>query len=145
MTSPESPSALLERAAALIEQRAADATEGPWEVHGGGGTVWARIEEEPKPPPHPGIRQRPFRYADFKPVATSGYDEGGFARDEDALWVVLMQPSVAPPLVEWLRKTAQHFAGMDEVHPLDPAVLAQRPGQYGYEAVRFARAVLGET
>jgi hypothetical protein len=34
---------------------------------------------------------------------------------------------------------------MDEVHPLDPAVLAQRPGQYGYEAVEVARAVLGES
>lgn len=124
MTTPESPSALLERAAAALEQCAAKTTPGPWvaasafDIH---------------------------RVRSLTPAEGSDDVAYDITNPVDADWIQALGPSVAPPLVEWLRKTAQHFAGMDEVHPLDPAVLAQRPGQYGYEAVSFARAVLGET
>jgi hypothetical protein len=133
VTSPESPSALLERAAALIEQRAAVATAGVWEADRN--IVLARVADVPKPPPHPGIRQRPARPDDFVPVVTNGYEEGGCERPEDAAWIATMQPSAASPLVEWLRAESEYIRGIRSWKHLPDNTR---------HAVAFARIVLGE-
>jgi hypothetical protein len=112
----ESPSALLERAAALIEQRAADATPGPW------------------------VRQSPDHTVTN--IDSSDRQSVAFERDEgacdqeDALWITMLSPVVAPPLVEWLRDAARRM----ELHPH----LSPEGSTMQRTALKFARIVLGE-
>jgi hypothetical protein len=109
----EPPSALLERAAALIQQRA-EAIRSP--------EYW----------------DREVRGADMS--------EAG------AAWAKLTSPSVAPPLVEWLRRSA----GDIEVHvaawrstngyhpPRSEEAVARLVEHHFGPALAFARTILGE-
>lgn len=70
--------------------------------------------------------------------------DGGYAMKEDLTWSVLMQPTVASPLVEWLRTAAFEFEEADG--PADGAGEAVESfvGSSARAALRFARLVLGE-
>lgn len=105
----ESPSALLERAAAHLE-KLAEHFEG-----------YERA-----------AREEPQRVG--SPVTWWAYD----TRDRNATqaaqrWLEAMNPSVAAPLVNWLRDTAEDLK-------LGPAQTSQED-----YALEFARLVLGET
>lgn len=80
MTTPESPSALLERAAAALEQRAAAATSTPWVVEG----------------------------LDDGESAIRAVDLFGIGQS-DTEWIATLSPAAAPPLVEWLRETVVQY------------------------------------
>lgn len=118
MTEPESPSALLERAAELIAERAVHFEDYRETWHS-----W--------PPQFGG------------PVDTWVYDvTEGDASQAGKQWVETMNPTVAPPLVEWLREAVFQYRderaqGNIPSDALD-RVWMQHP------AVRFARVVLGE-
>lgn len=83
----ETPSALLERAAQLIEQRASEATPGPWRdlpmgsdgsvVLAGGNTI--------------STARRPARCGEFG----------------DATWIAMMSPVLAGPIAAMLRYEAR--------------------------------------
>lgn len=79
----ESPSALLERAAALIEHIADEAPPPPWREHGLDGAIHAK---DPSTGGHEVVASR---------------TRWGASR-----WIETMSPAVAAPLVNWLRDTA---------------------------------------
>ena len=124
----ESPSALLERAAARLEELARAVEDGPW-------------------------RQRDFAGEPILLSKPSGTDKTTWRtviRDgvKPAVieWVETMQPSVAAPLVELLRDVARSMRTHRRTGPdgatywleTDPVSPNQR------SAVALARAVLGE-
>jgi len=101
----ESPAELLRRAAALLEQRAASATPGPWELeHSYDGTraqgLFVGCDEDD-----------PDSYDGTKGI-------GGFDLDPDNRWSALVHPGVAPTLATWLRCEAALFKG----NPIWPAL-----------------------
>lgn len=103
-TPPESPSSLLERAAAKLEDDAAHTIAGPW------WNAYHRVL-----------------------AGRDGEDDvahGATART--AGWIATMSPSVASPLVEWLRTVASYVGNGQRLNDADRA------------ALRFARLVLGE-
>jgi hypothetical protein len=119
---PESPSALLERAATTLERLAEDAPQAPWRQAGDGDLL--------------GYGPVPIVYTEYGDVDVQ-WAPGMVP------WVRTMSPSVASPLVEWLRTTARfmHFesgavSSMDKL----PHFLAKKYAG----AIGFAKAVLGE-
>jgi hypothetical protein len=127
VTTPESPSSLLERAADLIENLACGATAGPW-----------------RSSPHPSHRDESNVLdskgsSPFVSACCGGNCYGYVERPEDAAWIATLDPSVAPSLVAWLRRAASYFAPSgpltDEEADTDP---------YAGPAMQFARTVLGE-
>lgn len=121
MTVTESPSALLERAAAALESCAAKATPGPWvaasafDIH---------------------------RVRSLTPAEGSDDVAYDITNPADADWIQALGPSVASPLVEWLRHSATSVREHDE-----DAVANGEPGCYcpnEEQALTFARLVLGE-
>lgn len=116
----ESPSALLERAAATLELRAAKATEGPWT---------ASIPPDTSNRPAAVRGRIPGMTHTKRAVAET-------ARDEDALWIATAHPGWASPLVEWLRDAARRM----ESHPH----LSPEGSTMQRAALAFARIVLGE-
>lgn len=127
MTSPESPSLLLQRAADKLERRAEAATEGPWRASGF--EIYpADVTEDP--------------------IVEVGFESGGFTREEDAAWAAMANPLWAAPLVAWLREAASSF----EAYGGMPPGLMQSDevaGTYGHTyrfmhgAMEFAQLVLG--
>jgi hypothetical protein len=118
----DSPSLLLQRAAELIEKAESRAVIGPWSTCG--------------------------------PNVTGGGDEQGdvatATTSTTALWIATMSPSVAAPLVAWLREAASAFESYGGM----PAGLMQSDetaGAYGHTyrfmngALGFARLILGGT
>lgn len=87
MTPPEPPSSLLERAAQLIESRAAAATTGPWVASGY--EMYSTGGDE---------------------VVEIGHEAGGFVRQEDATWSATLNPAVAASLAALFRGSADHPA-----------------------------------
>ena len=116
----ESPSALLERAAALIEQRASLAAPGPWDASEGS-EIYA---------------------ADGFCVVSTHWDGAGFERSDDQDWCAMLSPAVAPPLVEWLRETVEQYRTEHSRRTVPSVALDE--AWTGHPAVRFARLVLGE-
>lgn len=84
-SSGDSPSVLLQRAAELLERRAADATGGSWRASG----------------------YEVYSDASERPIVELGWEEGGFARQEDAAWAALANPLWAAPLANILRYEAR--------------------------------------
>lgn len=124
-----SPPVLLQRAAELIEQRAAEATPGPWRdlpmgsdgsvVLAGGFTI--------------STARRPARCGEFA----------------DATWIAMADPLWAAPLVAWLRTAA----AASEQYGNVPKALMQDGGvapayrfthQFVQAALDFALLILGE-
>ena len=96
----ESPAELLRRAAALLEQRAASATPGPWELeHSYDGT------------------------------RAQGLFVGCDEDDPDNRWSALVHPGVAPTLATWLRCEAALFKGNPIWPALAVAKALLREGQ----------------
>lgn len=116
MSGPESPSALLERAAAKIEDLAHNAPAWPWRMSGDGDLL--------------GYGPTPIVYSGYGDVEVQWAD-GVFE------WVCPMSPAVAAPLVEWLRAEAERATKAGE-----RSWLAVQPRTA--RAVAFARVVLGE-
>lgn len=118
----ESPAELLERAADLIEEYAADATPGPWFYNGritfhSGGHM---LETEDRS----ATREQ-------RSAALGDVDKQG-----DACWIVTLNPVIAAPLVELLRDAAKRAAA----HPhLDPD-----GSTYQRCALDFARRILAQ-
>ncbi len=113
MTS-ESPSALLERAAARLGELAAAAEAGPWRQHDFAG--------------EPILLSKPS--ADDKTTWRTVIGDG--VKPAVIAWVEGMQPAVAAPLVKWLRDTAEDL----RVGPVQTS-------SEDY-ALEFARRILGE-
>lgn len=95
--SPESPSALLERAADLIEQRANLAVIGPWE------DMYQRVVAGP---------EGAWDVADcHTSTATTSSCSHGFPRCRTSpgtsIWIAAMDPDMASPLVDWLLAEAR--------------------------------------
>lgn len=78
----DSPSVLLERAAHLIERRAAEATQGTWTIQS---------------PDHV------VTNIDCGERSVAFEREEGACDQEDARWICMMAPPIAAPLVAWLR------------------------------------------
>lgn len=114
MTPPESPPSLLERAADLIENLACGATGEAWEVEEGTGDIIS-----------PTLSSNRVRRV------VTGYDLE--ILPEDRAWIATLNPSVATPLVAWLRDTAEDL----RVGPVENS-----SQQY---ALTLARTVLGES
>lgn len=115
MTPPESPSSLLERAADLIEARESLAVIGPWT------TCADKVTAGP---------DEAWQVADAHTSTT-------------AAWIAMMSPSVATPLVAWLRaeaNTASAWADTSVRWPDVPDSYRDAPPS---EALKFARMVLG--
>lgn len=118
---PDSPSAILSRAADLIRDRAAAATAGPW-------STVRRFD-----------RNGNVRQADFtRPPAADGCAPQTRAvrphEVPDYEWIALMSPAVAGPVERWLRETSRHVRTFGE----------SADGWAAAPALAFARAVLGE-
>lgn len=130
----ESPAELLERAATLIEEYAADATPGPWFYNGrityDGGHM---LELEDRSVPR---EERSFAFGD---VNTQG----------DACWIVTLNPVIAAPFVKLLRTAAMahgeygdvpsDFLQSDEVAPV-----YRYTNAFVEAALELARRILGE-
>jgi hypothetical protein len=84
-----------------------------------------------------------LRWGEVQDVVTNGYEDGGFAREEDACWVELVQPSVASPLVEWLRETVELYREEHARRTVPAEALDEAWSRH--PAVAFARTVLGES
>lgn len=118
---PERPSVLLSRAADLIRDTAAGTLPAPWHV-----------------------TSSDFVYsADGKSVADrreyddyAHYPTGEDLRPEDARWIALLNPAVAPHIEKWLRFEAREFEKLRHVG-FDLEFAEHNP------ALAFARAVLG--
>lgn len=116
MTTPESPSLLLQRAADKLTELAEAATSGRWYAtkHEYGAEVYSTV-------------------GGMSEAVAADRNAGGVGWD-DADWIVAMSPAVATPLVAWLRgesKEAQVYRRQDW-----SAVEA-------WSSMRFARLVLG--
>lgn len=109
----ESPSSLLERAAAALERLAEDAPQAPWRMAGDGDLL--------------GYGPTPIVYSEYGDVEVQ-WAPGTFK------WICCMSPSVASPLVEWLRDTAESLR-MENEQVMDSGTDS---------ALKFARIVLGE-
>jgi hypothetical protein len=123
MTSPESPSALLERAAKRVEELACAATAGPWEAR----DRWVE-------PNVAALTGASMAYGEV---------EYEFLTPGNAAWIATLNPSVATPLVAWLRDSAASCQEHDE-----DIVANGRPGDYcpnENQALDFARIILGES
>lgn len=125
--SPESPSSLLERAADLIENLACGATLGPWAdaVHDGDPDRFSNVIADNVPL--------------FSSSCCNGNCYGHVTEPGDSAWIATLNPSVATPLVAWLRRAASYFAPdgplTDEQADADP---------YAGPAMQFARLILKE-
>jgi len=120
----ESPSSLLGRAAELIEQRAAEATQGAWTIQSPDHVV-TNIDS--------GERS-----------VASEYDEGA-CDQEDARWICMMSPVVAAPLVAWLRCAQamyEHAERMSRNKSWD--AVDNHVGPLERPALEFARLIVGE-
>jgi hypothetical protein len=122
----ESPSALLERAAAALECLAADATVGPWQAR-----------ELPDEPGYANVLVDSAQaFGGFSSLFSSsccgGHCFGHVERGGDANWIAALSPAVASPLVEWLRESARMWNYQDQPGP-------------DVNALAFACVVLGET
>lgn len=119
MTDSDSPSALLERAAELIEQRAGEVHAPPWRIHDFAGEpiVLSKPSETDK--------------KTWRNVVPDG--AGSF----DVAWIAMLGPQVAQPLVEWLRDAARRMA----LHPH----LSPEGSTMQRTALAFARQILGES
>lgn len=120
MTEP--PSALLERAAARLEELADAAPQGPWKVaHDGDVHGYGPV-----------------------PIIYSGYGDVEVQHAPGVQdWLRVMNPIVAAPLVAWMRNTARY------VHFERGAVSSPENGRDFFEgkyggALEFARRILGE-
>lgn len=116
----ESPAELLERAAAIIEEYAADASPGPWFYNGRityqtGGHM---LETEDR------TATREQRSAALGDVDKQG----------DACWIATLNPALAAPLVAWLRGESRHA---ERFRVQDWTDMSRWP------SVQFARLVLG--
>ena len=114
----ESPSALLERAAARLEELASAVEGGPWCQHEFAG--------------EPILLSKPS--ADDKTTWRTVIGEG--VHPAVIAWVEAVQPSVAAPLVELLRDAARRI----EKH----APLSPNGSTFQRCALDMARAILGE-
>lgn len=112
----ESPAALLERAAAVSEERAAAADPGPWISFGDG---WALVSA----PVHDDRRT-------WRTVA----GELGENWRANMAWMNSMSPEVAVPLVRLLRRMASVFGTHRTWRDVDPDC----------PEVALARAILGQ-
>lgn len=126
----DSPSAILSRAADLIRDTAAAATEGPWRQHDGWwpgtlGVVASVLSGEGS---DTSLRALLPTYEE-KPATT--------ARNvwNDARWIALMSPAVAPMIEKWLRDTAAYFDEFADYWVTIP--------EQARDALALARAVLG--
>lgn len=123
MTSPESPSNLLRRAASRLEAKAGSASEGPW-----------TSAAHPHCPDESNVldsRGVPL----FTSSCCGGNCYGYVERSEDAAWIATLNPSVATPLVVMLRYHAYVIGwakSLDEV--------SRNSG-----AIDLALQILGET
>lgn len=122
------PSAILSRAADLIRDTAAAATEGPWESDrqfSHANVVYAKRDLIDSV----GVAGRRL---DLPPVFTGQIASRARSQFEaDARWIALMSPAVAPAIEGWLRHAAEMWDYPDQ------------PGNDEW-ALDFARAVLGE-
>lgn len=119
----ESPSALLERAAATLAERAERATPGPW-----------RSDAHEQCPEGANVLTSDGRSL-FGSACCGGHCYGYVNTAEDAAWIATLAPPAAQPLVEWLRAEAEYIKGIRSWKYL--------PGNTR-RAVDFARVVLGE-
>jgi len=122
----ESPSALLERAAAKIEDLAHNAPTWPWRMGGDGDLL--------------GDGPTPIVYSEYGDVEVQWAD-GVFE------WVCPMSPAIAAPLVEWLRDAASSMRKHRRFSPDGSRTYHLETGPISpsqRSALAFARVVLGE-
>lgn len=127
----ERPSETLRRAADLIAERAAAASDAPWGVES----------------------MRDHTYGIWTTgTGFSGEDDhiASTNVEADAVWVAMLAPAVAPHLVEWLRVEADCLDGNSTITVV-AAMGALLPGSEvtavvdtSAAALAFARSVLGE-
>ncbi|MFJ5984364.1 hypothetical protein [Lentzea sp. NPDC092896] len=119
---PESPSALLERAAARLDELANAAPQGPWKVAHDGDVH--------------GYGPVPIIYSEHGDVEVQ---HAPGVHD----WLRVMNPVIAEPLAKWLRNSARylHFERGAVSSPENGRAFFE--GKYG-GALEFARRILGE-
>lgn len=118
----DSPSVLLERAAARLDELADAAPQGPWKVAHDGDVH--------------GYGPVPIIYSEYGDVEVQ---HAPGVQD----WLRVMNPVIAEPLAKWLRDTARYL------HFERGAVSGPKNGRDFFEgkyggALEFARRVLGE-
>lgn len=96
MTAPESPASLLRRAAARIDQLAAETSGDSWNAVENYPDAWVvRAHYAQKPPGSAEYLAAESSHGDMKPA--------------DVRWMVALGPQVAPHLSSWLRFEADQF------------------------------------
>lgn len=123
----DSPSALLERAAATLERLAVSTTAGIWQAR-----------DLPDEPGYANVLVESAQsFGGYSSLFTSsccgGQCFGHVEQRADAEWIATMSPAVAQPLVEWLRAVASYVGDGNRLNDADRAALS------------FARQVLGES
>lgn len=121
----ESPSALLERAAARLAQVAEKATPGPW-----------RADPHEQHPEGANVLTPDGRSL-FGSACCGGHCYGYVNEAGDASWIATASPATAAPLVEWLREEADFCRGVRGK--------TWRTIPHLRIAADFARLVLGES